>query len=1226
MSHDLLLRRSLHAIRELRQELDRHRAAEPVAIVGMSCRFPGGADSPEAFWRLLADGRDAVVPVPPDRWGGRSYLDPDPDVPGTTYTDRAGFLREDIHEFDAELFGIPAGEAAEMDPQQRLLLETSWAALESAGTRGGDRTGVFVGISGSEFAMLPRPAERIGPYTATGATVSIAAGRIAHALSLRGPALAVDTACSSSLVAVHLAVQSLRRGECDSALAGGVNALLSPGNFIVLSKMRALARDGRCKTFDAAADGYVRGEGCGMVVLRRLADARADGDPVLAVIHGSAVNQDGRSSGLTVPNGSAQRAVVEQALGQAGVAPGEVGYLEAHGTGTPLGDPIEMHALTEVLGRGRTPDRPLWIGAVKPAIGHLEAAAGIAGLIKTVLVLQHGEIPPNLHLTRLNPRLSPERIPARLPAALTPWESGGDRRVAGVSSFGFSGTNAHVVLAEAPAAAEQDTGVRSHLAVLSARTPDALRRYAADLAAHLESRPGLALAAVCHTLAVRRTHFPHRAAAVVSGIGELVDWLRDVKPAEPPQGADELSVLARQFLAGGDPRSDWTGQAVTLPSRPFSRVRHVAAAPGRPEAALPGRRVPSPLRTAQYEALVGPDTLPELRDNNEVLHIGYYHAMVAAAVRDLSGSRSYLLRDLEFVEALHFTGDAERIVQVVVEEADGDEERPCSVHSRPAAGDDWSVHLRAALYPRPTTTRMLTTRAALTERCSRPMSADDFHADLRSRGFRMGPAVTWVEQLSVGEGEALARFRPAEPGENRCGLAVHPGVLDAAVQLFAAAGRAELGGDAFITRRIAELLLVDRPAAGPLWGHATLREGLRGDIVVFADSGELVARATGVEIVRIDNRRREELVRQAAARPPAAHAGGDVTGYLTAAVTELLAGETPPPDRPLAEYGMDSLAVLELRRRIAADLGMDVPVEYLLQGPSIGDLAALLTSPGDGDDAVGAYRRDYDLNPESWLVHGSKRADADVRLFCVPYGVKGASLYSRWAKRLPYYVDVCPIQFPGKEQRIRERPIADLTEAVDALEQVLSSRLDRPVALYGHSVGALVAYRVAQRLSGTGRVSHLFVGAYTAPTVQPNPVYRRVMETFRVFGFDDVPALEDLAGASAEDHRRYEAFIREKFGIDVDDEVRAAVKPVGLADFRLVHTYRHDPDEPPLTIPVTAFHGERDTFVTEEEMRAWGKLTTGPFTCEVVPGDHFFLHGDQAEDRVVTTIARQLDR
>ncbi|MBM0278821.1 type I polyketide synthase, partial [Micromonospora tarensis] len=560
MSHELLLRRSLHAIRELRRELDRRGSADdqaggPIAVTGMGCRFPGGADSPAAFWRLLADGRDAVVPVPTGRWAG-SHVDPDPDAPGATYTDRGGFLREDILEFDAELFGVPAGEAAEMDPQQRLLLEVSWAALESAGIvpggPGGERTGVFVGISGSEYAMLPRPAAGIGPYTATGATVSIAAGRIAHALSLRGPALAVDTACSSSLVAVHLAVQSLRRGECDSALAGGVNALMSPGNFIVLSKMRALARDGRCKTFDAAADGYVRGEGCGMVVLRRLADARRDGDPVLAVIHGSAVNQDGRSSGLTVPNGSAQQAVVRQAVRQAGVAPGEVGYLEAHGTGTPLGDPIEMHALTEALGAGRTPDKPLWIGAVKPAIGHLEAAAGIAGLIKTVLVLQHGEIPPNLHFSRLNPRLAPERIPARFPTALTPWDTTGDRRVAGVSSFGFSGTNAHVVLAEAPPAAASERRAGPHTAVVSARTPELLRRHAADLAGYLASHPGLDLADVCHTLATRRTVFGHRATAVVTSHHDLVAWLRAVADGAPGQ-------------ADGDPPRDTV--AAPYPSR-----------------------------------------------------------------------------------------------------------------------------------------------------------------------------------------------------------------------------------------------------------------------------------------------------------------------------------------------------------------------------------------------------------------------------------------------------------------------------------------------------------------------------------------------------------------------------------------------------------------------------------------------------------------------------------
>ncbi|MDQ2695995.1 MAG: polyketide synthase, partial [Pseudomonadota bacterium] len=357
----------------------------------MSCRFPGGADSPQAFWELLRDGRDAVIEVPESRWDSRAWYDPDPDAPGKTYTRHGGFLPE-VEGFDAPFFGIAPREAQSIDPQQRLLLELAWEALEGAQMvpeqLSGRPAGVFVGITNMEHGALRLWAgdpQAIDAYYGTGCSLGVAAGRLSYVLGLTGPSLIVDTACSASLVAAHLACQSLRLGECDLALAGGVNLIYGPETFVNFCKARMLAPDGRCKTFSAQADGYGRGEGGGMLVLKRLADARADGDAVLAVILGSAVNQDGRSGGLTVPNGPAQEKVIRRALACAGVKPYEVGYIEAHGTGTALGDPIEMGALTGVFGPDRSGEDPLIVGSVKSNFGHLESAASVAGLIKTVL-------------------------------------------------------------------------------------------------------------------------------------------------------------------------------------------------------------------------------------------------------------------------------------------------------------------------------------------------------------------------------------------------------------------------------------------------------------------------------------------------------------------------------------------------------------------------------------------------------------------------------------------------------------------------------------------------------------------------------------------------------------------------------------------------------------------------------------------------------------------------
>jgi len=378
---------------ELQDKLDAVTLArtEPIAIVGMACRLPGAA-TPEEFWRLLRDGVDAIREVPPDRWDADALYDPDPDAPGLIATRWGGFL-DGLDRFDPQLFGIAPREARSLDPQQRLLLEVAWEALERAGIAPdalrGSSTGVYIGVCNNDYGqrLLEGDDTDFDMYLSTGNASSVASGRLSYVLGLQGPAMTIDTACSSSLVAVHLAVQALRTGGCRAALAGGVNVILSPKTTMTLSRARMMAADGRCKPFDARADGFVRGEGCGLVVLKRLTDARADGDAVLAVIRGSAVNQDGRSNGLTAPNGPAQITVIRAALADAGVEPAAIGFVEAHGTGTALGDPIEAQALGAALGEGRGPHDRLLVGSAKSNIGHLESAAGIAGLIKVVLTL-----------------------------------------------------------------------------------------------------------------------------------------------------------------------------------------------------------------------------------------------------------------------------------------------------------------------------------------------------------------------------------------------------------------------------------------------------------------------------------------------------------------------------------------------------------------------------------------------------------------------------------------------------------------------------------------------------------------------------------------------------------------------------------------------------------------------------------------------------------------------
>jgi acyl transferase domain-containing protein/acyl carrier protein len=523
-------------------------ASDAVAVVGIGCRFPGAPD-PAAFWQLLRTGGDAIGEVPRDRWDVDAFFDRDPSAPGRMISRFGGFL-SDVAGFEPSFFGVSPREAARIDPQQRLLLEVAWEALEHAGIAPdalrGTSTGVFVGISTSDYSLLQLsdPA-LVDAYAGTGNAHSIAANRLSYVLDLRGPSLAVDTACSSSLVAVHLARQSLRAGECRVALAGGVNLLLAPQLSIAFSKAGMMAPDGRCKTFDASADGYVRGEGCGVVVLKRLGDALADGDHVLGVLRGSAVNQDGLSNGLTAPNGQAQRAVIRDALASAGVPPEHVSYVEAHGTGTPLGDPIEVEALRDVLAPGRRADQGCALGSVKTNIGHLEAAAGIAGFIKTVLALSSGEIPPHLHLRTLNPHVDLGGTFV-IPRALLPWPSSHRPRVAGVSAFGFGGTNVHVILEEPPAAPPRAPRAPGpDLLVLSARSERALGAMAARYAEHLETLAPDALGDACATSRRGRSHLVHRLAVTGDTGQQLAASLSAFAAGREPARVDRGRVRGK---------------------------------------------------------------------------------------------------------------------------------------------------------------------------------------------------------------------------------------------------------------------------------------------------------------------------------------------------------------------------------------------------------------------------------------------------------------------------------------------------------------------------------------------------------------------------------------------------------------------------------------------------------------------------------------------------------
>ncbi|MCW8417491.1 beta-ketoacyl synthase N-terminal-like domain-containing protein [Fluoribacter dumoffii] len=1283
MNDTTTLKKSLLMIQKLKKRLQEHneKIFDPVAIIGMSCRIPD-ADNPKEFWELLCKGKNIISSMPEERWellkGTR-----EPGQRDTRLPYWGGYLSE-IAAFDAYFFGISPREAMRMDPQQRLLLEVAYESIEDAGLTvealAGSQMGVFASLYASQFSHLQTlDSEMDALFIPTGSAISIAANRLSYLFDLRGPSLVLDTACSSSLIAIQLACLNLQAQLCDTALVSAVNLNLLPSIHSVLAKATMLSPTGQCHTFDAKADGYVQGEGAGSIILKPLSKALKDHDKIYAVIMGGAINQDGKTNGLTAPNGLQQEQLLRSAYRTAKINPALVSYIECHGTGTFLGDPIEIQALGEVIGKNRDADKPCWISSVKTNIGHLEPAAGIMSVIKVALALKNGCLPPHLNFSQANPHLALERYSLRIPQQVEQLPRYGDRCIAGVSGFGFGGANAHLILREIssneqfPAAANNPPQDKE-LFTISAKDTSALSALIGRWSDFLKNNPDTNLAQLCYNLHTRRSHYLHRLAIITDSVADLYQKLETLKTnpqaknegiflnqeipktGKPPQVSEEemgdLLLLAQKYVHHAT--IDWKRveanriyKHMDMPFYPwqhkaywptFGHETQEAASIGYP---MRGKLLSSPLATQQFEFRFDTKTLPEVQDTFNVLHAGFYLEMLAYATKQLHPSSAFRVLELNFLSPILVLEGNSVLTHLIIEK-----KAQNSLAFRFFSNDGngkWIEHATGILGLSTYLCSRIDAQNTLRGRLPVSGTMETFYKRITAMGMPAGDTIRWANHYWTNSNELFCELRAPKASERgkQFVTQMHPGIIDACIQTFFLL-LPEHFSKPYIASHI-DTLEFYGSAEEQRYIYAVLKElhpegkHIIGDWYLLDKNYNLIAQCHGLRLTLLNDTLQINQIMaiqsqfQLDLSLPYETCKNKLIHYLSEQLGMIFSmpQDDINPFKSLHDLGMDSLMALAVIRIIETNLHVTYSLPLMMQGPSINEIAEYVLS----SQWVGPKP-----NPPAskspletvWIANRKIQDNAQVRLFCFPYGGGGASIYREWQQEFPDFIEVCPVQLPGRENRMEEQPLEQLDALVSLLAYQLKPQFDLPFAFFGHSFGSLIGFELSRflRRHHLPTPAHLFVSAYPDPRVPSKSLHNLLakLQQMKINLFD--LNSERLGDLNDEQLTALSLVFQENGIVDYSDErmnksIIKVLLPIFIGDMNIVKSYTYH-DELPLAQNATVFLGKYDAWVSPEDHWGWADHFSKSCEFQQFDGGHLFVREKETRTQIIKKITENL--